>query len=153
MRILMVCLGNICRSPMAQGVMEHMVASEQLQWTVDSAGTNGYHDGEAPDPRAIRATQFRGINIESQVSRKISSSDLDDFDIILAMDHSNLSYLLSMCKSEQQTKKIRLLMEFSPTGLSDHIPDPYYDNRFDFALDLIESACTGFIKEFRPNKT
>lgn len=153
MRILMVCLGNICRSPMAQGVMEHLVACEQLQWTVDSAGTNGYHDGEAPDPRAIRATQFRGIHIESQVSRKISSSDLDDFDIILAMDRSNLSYLLSMCKSEQQTKKIRLLMEFAHFGLSDQVPDPYYDNRFDLALDLIESACKGFVNEYRPNKT
>lgn len=133
---------------MAQGMLEQKVATNQLPWLVDSAGTNGYHDGESPDPRAIQAAAKRGISIHRQISRRIQIADLDRFDLILAMDRSNLSYLHSMCTKPGQLKKIRLLMEFAEQGNWEIVPDPYYDNRFDHALDLIEVACDGLVKHF-----
>ncbi|MBK9109063.1 MAG: low molecular weight phosphotyrosine protein phosphatase [Saprospiraceae bacterium] len=148
MKILMVCLGNICRSPMAQGVLENLAQLHHLSWEIDSAGTNGYHNGEHPDPRAIRAAQKRGIDISRQISRQIKMADLDYFDWILAMDDHNLSYLKSMCCTNEQRGKIKLLMEFAQDAPQMFVPDPYNDHRFDDALDLIELAGKAILANF-----
>lgn len=144
----MVCLGNICRSPMAQGVLENLVRRHNLSWEIDSAGTNGYHNGEHPDPRAVKAAQKRGLDISHQISRQIQIADFDYFDWILAMDDKNLSYLRSMCRNDKQLGKIKLLMEFATDAPQLFVPDPYYDNRFDHALDLIELAGKAFLANF-----
>jgi protein-tyrosine phosphatase len=148
MKVLMVCLGNICRSPMAQGVLEKYIVQHQLNWLVDSAGTNGYHDGEHPDSRAIQAAKKMNIDISQQISRQIQTSDLDQFDLILAMDTNNLNYLKSMCRNAHQLSKIQLLMEFASGSNKLTVPDPYYDNSFDHALGLIHDACTGLIRHY-----
>lgn len=141
----MVCLGNICRSPMAQGVLESLLEKYKLHWQIDSAGTNGFHNGEAPDPRAIKAIGKRGIDISRQISRKIRYEDLDEFDLLLAMDETNLHYLNSMCKNDHQKNKLKLLLAFNDDPKFKNIPDPYYDNSFDHALDLIEKACESLV--------
>ena len=151
MKILMVCLGNICRSPMAQGVMEKCIQEYQLNWSVDSAGTNGYHNGEHPDSRAIREAKKNAIDISRQISRQVNHSDLNEFDLILAMDSNNYSYLKSMCKDPHQLSKIHLLMEFAYPGKNKSIPDPYYDNSFDKSLNLIKEACLSLINHMKEN--
>lgn len=143
----MVCLGNICRSPMAQGMMEYLIAQRGLDWKVDSAGTNGYHNGEAPDPRAVAEAARNGIDISGQISRKISVEDLDRFDFILAMDENNYHYLQSMARTTEQSSKIQLFMSYAAhTGVRE-VPDPYYDGRFAHALQLIREASEGLIKK------
>jgi protein-tyrosine phosphatase len=137
---------------MAQGVMEKCIESHQLDWYVDSAGTNGYHNGEHPDPRAIREAKKHQIDISKQISRQIKHADLDLFDIILAMDSNNLSYLKSMCKNSEQSSKIRLLMDFAFPGKNKAVPDPYYDNSFDHAIQLISVACNSMIDVYKNSK-
>lgn len=146
MKILMVCLGNICRSPMAQGVMERTIAEHALDWTVDSAGTNGYHDGEGPDPRAVREARRHGIDISRQRSRKIRQSDLEAFDLILAMDRQNLLNLHAMCHHPSLKSRIHLLMDYAYPDQQVQVPDPYYDDRFAEALQLIQEGCQGVIR-------
>ncbi len=143
----MVCLGNICRSPMAQGMMEHLIAERGLDWKVDSAGTNGYHNGEAPDPMAIAEAKANRMDISKQISRKITLQDLDRFDLILAMDEDNYSYLKSMARNSVQLSKIHLLMSFASPAPVLSVPDPYYDGRFAHALQLIREACEGLLKK------
>lgn len=152
MKILMVCLGNICRSPIAQGVMEKCIETHRLDWFVDSAGTNGYHNGEHPDPRAIQEAKRHDIDISNQISRQIKHADLDSFDLILAMDSNNLNYLKSMCKNSQQSSKICLLMDFAFPGQNIAVPDPYYDHSFDQAYQLIKTACNSMVEEFKQAK-
>jgi len=128
----MVCLGNICRSPMAQGSLEYVAQKEGVQIIVDSAGTSGYHRGEAPDERAISCMKNHGIDITLQKSRQLKSSDFDEFDIIYAMDRSNLKDLHSLCENPENLKKISLLLE-PGDGFHDIIvPDPYYGGLHDF---------------------
>ncbi|MBK6701721.1 MAG: low molecular weight phosphotyrosine protein phosphatase [Saprospiraceae bacterium] len=148
MKILMVCLGNICRSPMAQGIMEALIREKGLDWVVDSAGTNGFHDGETPDPRAIRESMTRGISIKHQISRKIKLHDFEYFDLILTMDLSNRNYCLSLVSDPKLKDKIQLIMDYAQDTNFNFVPDPYYDNRFDLAFDLIEKACHGVIAKF-----
>ena len=149
MKILMVCLGNICRSPMAQGVMEKCIEENQLNWSVDSAGTNGYHNGEHPDQRATLEAKKQNIDISKQISRPVKPSDLDEFDLIFAMDSNNYSYLKSMCKYAHQVSKIHLLMEFAFPGRNTAVPDPYYDNSFHNAFQLIHKGCEAVIDKFQ----
>lgn len=148
MRILMVCLGNICRSPMARGVLEREIAIRGLPWVVDAAGTSGFHDGEAPDPRAIRTAARSGIDISRQRSRKIRSSDFETFDLLLAMDCQNLDHLKSACPDHQYLPKIQLLMSYARDWPGTVVPDPYFDNRFDYALQCIEFGCLGLVNHF-----
>ncbi|HRG31974.1 MAG: low molecular weight phosphotyrosine protein phosphatase [Saprospiraceae bacterium] len=145
MRILMVCLGNICRSPMAQAIMESLVREKGLDWIIDSAGTNGLHDGESPDVRAIEEIKRRGLKIGQQRSRKIQKSDGENFDLILTMDY----YILNECKKIFANKphlKIECIMNFvSP---SEVVEDPYYDGSFDKAFDKIESGCRAILHRY-----
>lgn len=148
MRILMVCLGNICRSPMAHGVLEKLIREHNLPWYVDSAGTNGYHNGESPDQRAINCASQYGVDLSGQISRQISERDLMEFDLILAMDDVNLKYLRRMAKNQEQLDKIKMLMHYHnefPDGI---VPDPYYDNRFNLVFELVDAACRGLVRSY-----
>lgn len=110
MKILMVCLGNICRSPMAHGLLQHKVEARKLKWRIDSAGTSGYHEGQLPDSRAIACMKKHGIDITYQQSRPIVQSDLKEFDLIYVMDKANLADVLSMTETEEEQRKIALIM-------------------------------------------
>ena len=139
----MVCLGNICRSPLAEGIMQHLVDEKGLDWQVDSAGTGGWHVGEGPDRRSVITARNHGIDISKQVCRQFRKSDFDDFDLILVMDKHNLSDVLAMAPNEQAAAKVKLLLG------DKEVPDPYYDDtQFDPVFDLIELGCKDVIKEY-----
>lgn len=151
-RVLLVCMGNICRSPTAEGVLRHFIKINGLgdKVEVDSAGTHGYHVGEAPDQRTQRAASARGYNLSQLRARKVARQDLDYFDLILAMDKSNLDNLQRMAMPEQQGK-IKLFMDFAHNFDDDEVPDPYYGlgHGFDLVLDMVEDASQGLIENIR----
>jgi protein-tyrosine phosphatase len=142
-RVLFVCLGNICRSPAAEGVVGHRVAQRGLggRIDVDSAGTIGYHAGEPADERMRRAAGQRGIELTSR-GRRFEPSDFDRFDLIVAMDASNREDLLAQAEGDAQRAKVRLLSDFLPRGAPQDVPDPYYGGPqgFDRVLDMVEQA-------------
>lgn len=151
-RVLLVCMGNICRSPTAEGVLRQFIVNNKLgdKVEVDSAGTHGYHVGEAPDSRTQRAAAVRGYNLSQLRARKVAHQDLDYFDLILAMDRSNVDNLRRMAMPEQQ-EKIRLFMEYARNFEDDEVPDPYYGlgHGFDLVLDMVEDASQGLILELK----
>lgn len=142
MRILCVCLGNICRSPMAEGVIRAKAAIAGIEVEVDSAGTGAYHVGNPPDPRGLKAAAARGYDNSGQRARQVTARDFHEFDLILAMDGSNLADLQG-AKPPDARCEIRL---FHPAGTE--IPDPYYGGPedYDHALDLIEDAADHLIR-------
>ncbi|WP_339859259.1 low molecular weight protein-tyrosine-phosphatase [Pseudohongiella acticola] len=146
-RFLMVCLGNICRSPTAQAVMEKRIADAGLQhhMTVDSAGTAAYHIGKTPDPRSTSAAVRRGYDLSTQRARQVSVDDFHQFDYILAMDNSNLLHLQRMAP-DGSADKVSLLLSHVSLGTTD-VPDPYYggDGGFEQVLDLVEQACDALL--------
>jgi len=146
-RLLMVCLGNICRSPTAHGVMDKLIADRGLQELieVDSAGTGSYHIGEFPDTRAAAAARNRGYDLSGQQARQVTETDFIAFDHIFAMDNSNLASLRGGCLAEHQ-QKLKLLLEFSNAGY-DEVPDPYWsgEDGFELVLDLVEDACCALL--------
>ncbi|MEL6483809.1 MAG: low molecular weight protein-tyrosine-phosphatase [Bacteroidota bacterium] len=139
-KVLMVCLGNICRSPLAEGILASKVDSTV---SVDSAGTAGYHIGNPPDPRSIAVARKYGIDISQQRCRKFSASDFGDFDFIYAMDQSNYDDIIALARNESDRNKVQLLMKMANNGLSE-VPDPYYggEDGFERVFDMIELACT-----------
>jgi protein-tyrosine phosphatase len=152
-RLLFVCLGNICRSPTAEGVMRELVRQAALEGSVelDSAGTGAWHVGSPPDARAVDAARARGITLEG-IARQVRPDDFDDFDLILAMDRSNLRELRQLADGAAGRAKLRLLREFDPAGAGDQdleVPDPYYGaaGGFDEVLDLVQAACTGLLAQ------
>jgi len=151
-RVLLVCMGNICRSPTAEGVLRQYIKNNKLgdRVEVDSAGTHGYHVGEAPDARTQRAAAARGYNLTQFRARKVARQDLDYFDLILAMDRSNFENLLRMATPEQKTR-IKLFMEFAKNFDDEEVPDPYYGlgHGFDLVLDMVEDGAQGLIDEIR----
>lgn len=148
MRILFVCMGNICRSPSAEGVFRHVLArrAPHLQIDVDSAGTHDYHVGEAPDARALSAARRRGIDISSLRARRVAKEDFERFDLILAMDEENLLELQRRTQAVYH-ERIRLMMEYAPNTGRRAVPDPYYggEQGFEDVLDLLEEAADGLI--------
>jgi protein-tyrosine phosphatase len=141
MKILMVCLGNICRSPLAEGIMQDLVYQQQLNWVVDSAGTGNWHIGKGPDKRSVKVAHHYGIDISKQICRQFSTQDFDDFDLIVAMDKSNLANIRSLARNNDDLKKVRLLLN------DQDVPDPYYDdNLFDPVYHLIKDGCLNFIR-------
>jgi protein-tyrosine phosphatase len=151
-RVLFVCMGNICRSPTAQGVFAHLVESQGLTSLIqiDSEGTHAYHVGEPPDVRATQAAKMRNIDLGTQRARRVTGDDFLDFDYVLAMDRSNYDDLLSLCPPDHQSK-LHLFLEFA-TGLAeDEVPDPYYGGitGFERVLDMIERASLGLLAEIR----
>lgn len=136
-RILCLCLGNICRSPMAEGVLRARAEALGITAEIDSAGTGGWHVGEAPDPRAQAATRRKGYAIAGQRARQITRRDFADFDLILAMDAQNLSDAQRLAPSGSRARIVRFL---DIAGIGGDVPDPYYTGRFDEVLALIERA-------------
>lgn len=150
--VLFVCMGNICRSPTAQGVFERLVEGEGLsaRIQIDSAGTHAYHVGEAPDGRAMQAARNRGVEIGGQRARRVSAEDFLNFDYVLAMDRSNYEDLLSLCPPPHR-EKLHLFLTFAPKVAVDEVPDPYYGGitGFERVLDLIEQAAEGLLADIR----
>ncbi len=150
MRILMVCLGNICRSPTAQGVMEALAQQANLPLEVDSAGTYGGHAGERPDSRSQQAARLRGYDLSGQRARQIQRQDFYRFDLICAMDTSNLRNIQQLCPADG-TAELRLLGEYSQQWYGQPIPDPYYGGAsgFDDVLNRVEDACRGIVERLQ----
>ena len=127
MKILMVCLGNICRSPLAEGILQNIIDTKGLDWEVDSAGTGNWHIGNPPDIRSIKTAKKHGIEIDHQRARLFSKDDFDKFDLILAMDRSNYEDILKMASSQEEREKVQLILNFSRL-LEEDVPDPYWDD-------------------------
>ncbi|GAB4180869.1 MAG: low molecular weight protein-tyrosine-phosphatase [Rhodocyclaceae bacterium] len=152
MKVLLVCMGNICRSPSAEGVLRHYLALSGLAKRVfiDSAGTYGYHVGAPPDARAQKAAIRRGIDISRLRARPVEPEDFERFDMILAMDRDNLEDLRRLCPPHHQ-EKIELFMRYSGRERDADVPDPYYGgpDGFERVLDMIEDAARGLADELR----
>lgn len=153
-RICFVCLGNICRSPTAEGVMAHLVAERGLQghYLLDSAGTSAHHTGERPDRRSAATAAARGIELPGR-SRQFLASDFERFDFIVAMDQSNLNNLRRLAPSEEAEAKLSLLRQFDPKSPDGaEVPDPYYGGSrgFEDVLDIVIAGCTGLLEQTAP---
>ncbi|MFC6672792.1 low molecular weight protein-tyrosine-phosphatase [Marinobacterium aestuariivivens] len=149
--ILLVCLGNICRSPTAHGVLEHRLREAGLEVFVDSAGTGAWHVGNPPDRRATAAALRRGIRLEHLRARQVELEDFRRFDLVLAMDRDNLDNLMRICPPEYRSR-VRLFLEFAGDRVSMlEVPDPYFggDDGFEQVLDLIEAASEGLIEQLQ----
>lgn len=150
--VLFVCMGNICRSPTAHGVVRKLLQEEgaDLDIRVDSAGTHAYHVNEPPDPRAQSAAAARGIDISDLRARAVEISDFDEFDYILAMDHDNLE-LLERIRPPGSRAELRLMLSYSTLEHSDEVPDPYYGGAkgFEDVLDMLEEAGRGLLQNLR----
>jgi protein-tyrosine phosphatase len=151
MRVLVVCSGNICRSPTAEAVLRHRARQARLELEVDSAGTHGYHVGEPPDERAQAHARRRGYDLSGLRARRIGTDDFRSFDLLLAMDRGHLAILQRMAPAESRSK-MRLLMEFAPQWGTDEVPDPYYGGPqgFEQVLDMIEAAAEGLLQSIKP---
>ena len=151
-QVLLVCMGNICRSPTAHGVLrqlaEDMGMHEMLE--VDSAGTHAYHVGEAPDRRARETAERRGIDLSDLRARRVTGVDFERFDYVLAMDEDNLDILVEICPP-QHAHKVRLFMDFAPDWGVREVPDPYYGGPtgFEQVFDMVEAAAIGLLEEIR----
>jgi protein-tyrosine phosphatase len=149
MKILMVCLGNICRSPLAEGILKHKIKLAGINWQVDSAGTGSWHSGELPDRRSIAIAQKYGIDITTQRARKVRSTDFEEFDLIFAMDTSNYNDLLKWTLDSNEKDKIKLIMQEAYPNESRSVPDPYYnDNGFEEVFAMLELACDNIIEHY-----
>lgn len=149
--VLFVCTGNICRSPTAEGILRKRVEELGLEVVVDSAGTHGYHVGDAPDPRSIRAAAKRGYDIGRLKGRKLSGEDFERFDFVVALDDEHMRLMQRSCPPALR-HKLHDLMKFAPQAAHREVPDPYYGpaDGFELVLDLLEEAIEGLLKELRP---
>ena len=156
MKVLFVCLGNICRSPAAEGVFLHLLEERNLadQFVVDSAGTGGWHVGNPPDRRMQAAANRRGIHLPSR-ARQISLDDLSDFDLILTMDADNLAAVQGLAREAggRSQAKIESILSYAGRFSETEVPDPYYggDAGFEHVLDLLEDACSNLLNELSPS--
>lgn len=142
MKILMICLGNICRSPLAHGVLAHLVEEAGLDWQIDSAGTGNWHVGSPPDKRSIAVAKKYGIDISQQRCRQFQVSDFDAFDRIIVMDTQNLEDILSLARDKADRSKVSLLLS------ENSVPDPYWDDtQFDSVFHMIDKACRKMIQQ------
>lgn len=157
-RVLFVCLGNICRSPTAEGVFRKVVADAGLGHAIEarSAGTHAYHVGEGADPRSTRAARRRGYDLSAHSARRVVAGDFENFDYVLAMDRDNLRHLETAAAGlgrdgAARRARVGMFLEFAPTAKFDEVPDPYSrgDDGFELVLDLIESASQGLLERIR----
>ena len=146
MRILMVCLGNICRSPLAEGIMKHKIRERGLDWTVDSAGTGSWHTGELPDRRSIDKARQYGIDITDQRARQFQPADFERFDSILVMDTQNRRDVLRLAQHDEHRTKVQLILDALHPGQERNVPDPYYDDDgFEEVFQMLDAACEAFV--------
>ena len=140
-RILMVCLGNICRSPLAHGILESKLPADKFE--VDSAGTGNYHIGKLPDHRSIAAAKTKGLDITNQRCRQFELSDFDNFDIIYVMDNSNYENVLKLARNTDDISKVKLILQDASSNTSQEVPDPYWGTPQDFddVYILLDNAC------------
>ena len=145
-KVLMVCLGNICRSPLAEGILKSKVDSDSV--FVDSAGTAGYHVGNPPDERSIAVARKHGLGIDDQKCRKFSKQDFSEFDHIYVMDRSNFSDVASLAKNQEEASKVKLLLSEVEVGIQE-VPDPYYggNDGFENVYQMIDRACEAIAKK------
>ena len=148
-KILFVCMGNICRSPSAEGILLKKVQEKGLEnnFLIDSCGTHGYHEGQGPDQRSIEAALGRGIDIRNQISRLVVNSDFENFDYIISMDHRNMHTLKQISDSKYH-HKLTLFLDYTDDSEYIEVPDPYYggDDGFELVLDLLDKAANGLIR-------
>lgn len=151
-RVLMVCLGNICRSPLAEGILKSKVSSSD--YFIDSAGTGGWHIGELPDPRSIEIARINHIDLRDQSCRKFGYSDFQDFDWIYVMDKSNLADVLALAKNEQDRMKVSLILDELYPGKFREVPDPYYGggNGFEKVFHMLDEACDQVVNRWKDGK-
>ncbi|MFN0274104.1 MAG: low molecular weight protein-tyrosine-phosphatase [Chitinophagales bacterium] len=149
MKILMVCLGNICRSPMAEGIMRSKIEKHKLPWNVASAGTAAYHSGEPPDHRAQKELKKYYIDISQQRARKFSAYMFEEYDIIFTMDASNYTDVLHLAKTEEEKSKIHLIMNLVEPGRNKSVPDPYFDDDlYSTVFEMLNEACDAVVKKY-----
>ena len=148
-KVLMVCLGNICRSPLAEGILKSKVDAQQV--FVDSAGTAGYHVGELPDPRSIAVARKYGIDITDQRCRKFQPSDFEEFDHIFVMDHENLSNVQRLAFNSVHQEKVKRILEVLPEYSLHEVPDPYYggDQGFEKVFQMLDEACQAIAQKLQ----
>ena len=147
MKILMVCLGNICRSPLAEGILAHK--TQHLNIIVDSAGTAGYHVGKLPDYRSIEIADKYNINLRNQKARQFSRDDFDEFDVIYAMDTNNYGHLIALANNQEEIEKVHMILNEINPGLCESVPDPYYggENGFQEIYDMLNEACDKLVTQ------
>jgi len=141
MKILMICLGNICRSPLAEGILKHLCKEKGLDWEIDSCATSSWHIGKAPDKRSQQVALKNGVDISKQKARQINKADLEHYDLLITMDQNNYNTVKRMTNNEQ-TEKIHLLLNFLNKGMNQAVIDPYYDDAlFEPVFKQIYMAC------------
>ena len=143
----MVCLGNICRSPLAHGILTHKAKEKKINLIVDSAGTGSWHNGDQPDPRSINIAQKYGIDISNQKARQITKDDLFEYDLIYVMDTQNQRDVYKLCTNESQELKVKLILNEINVDSNNSVPDPYYDqiDGFEKVYKLLDEACQKII--------
>lgn len=145
-KVLMVCLGNICRSPLAEGILRSKISDNII---VDSAGTAGYHIGNPPDPRSVDVAKKHGLDISHQKCRQFTVSDFDEFDFIYVMDSSNYSNVIALARNENDSKKVKLILNESYPNKNLEVPDPYYGGQqgFENVYQMLDLACDQIVSK------
>jgi protein-tyrosine phosphatase len=151
MKILMVCLGNICRSPLAEGILRSKIIAENLAVEVDSAGTSDYHIGEPPDKRSSANALSHGIDLSMLRGRQFTEKDFDDFDRIFVMDTTNYSNVINLARSLEDRKKVELILNVPFPASNRSVPDPYFggEEGFEIVFHLLDEACNSIIKQLK----
>lgn len=146
----MVCLGNICRSPLAEGLMARKIKAYGLDWEVESAGTGGWHVGEQPDPRSIEVAEKHDLDITYQRGRQFSEYDFERFDLIYAMDTSNYRDVTKLANTEEERSKVKLILNELIADSNESVPDPYWDDDgFEQVYQMLDDACEAIINKYK----
>ncbi len=150
MKILMVCLGNICRSPMAEGILRKKIQENNLDIVTDSCGTGDWHVGQKPDDRAIKTMKSKGIDITDLRGRQFSESDFDQFDLIYCMDENNYKNILALAKTEEQKGKVKMILNEINSKSNQSVPDPYFggDAGFEHVYQLLDAATDSILEKY-----